>query len=213
MVRRRSCLNTSITSKLKQLGSTLGYSQSVNLYLVYDFSQTNTFTTTPLRRRLMRRKYYSGTLLKTTVLHFWLQEYRFYKLRVSHLTNLFFFKNNSTCYNFVKFTKFNPSQTKLSEVFKLTTLPSRVLTWNKVNNLISKLPNNLFLSHFEKKPLQNNVPATTVALPNKTYLVESQNLSKSTLLNQVLNLVSFINLLAVTKTYYQIFSLTTLNNL
>ena len=213
MVRRRSCLSTSITPKLKQLGSALGYSQSVNLYLVYDFSQSYTFTTTPLRRRLMRRKYYSGALLKTTVLHFWLQEYRFYKLRVSHLANLFFFKNNSTCYNFVKFTKFNPSQNKLSEVFKLTTLPARILTWTRVNNSSFKLNNNLFLSYFEKKPLQNNVPITATALPNKAYLMPSKNLNKSTLLGQVLNLVSLVNLLTITKTYYQIFSLTTLNNL
>ena len=213
MVRRRSCLSASVTSKLKHLRKVLGYSQSVNLYLVYDFSQSHDYTTTPLRRRLMKRKYYSGSLLKTTVLHFWLQEYRFYKLRVSHLTNLFLFKNNSTCYNFVKFTKFNPSQDKLSEVFRFTTLPSKILMWSKSNQWSFKPYDSLFLSYFEKKNFQSNVPATTTALPNRLYLNLSQKLSKTMLLNQVLDLTSFLNLIAITKMYYQIFSLTTLNNI
>ena len=213
MVRRGSCLSASVTSKLKHLRKVLGYSQSVNLYLVYDFSQSHDYTTTPLRRRLMKRKYYSGSLLKTTVLHFWLQEYRFHKLRISHLTNLFLFKNNVTCYNFVKFTKFNPSQDRLSEVFRFTTLPSKILMWSKPNQLSFRPYDSLFLSYFEKKNFQSNVPATTTALPNRLYLNPSQKLSKATLLNQVLDLTSFLNLIAITKTYYQIFSLTTLNNI
>lgn len=213
MVRRRSCLSTSITPKFKQLGEALSYSQSINLYLVYDFSQSYTFTTAPLRRRLTRRKYYSGNLLKTTVLHFWLQEYRFYKLRVSHLNNLFFFKNNSACYNFVKFTKFNPSQNKLSETFKLTALSSRLLAWGKPGQTTFKSHDKLFLSYFEDKLSQANVPTVATALPNKLYTIPSQKFNKSVILNQVLNLTSFVNLIAFIKMYYQIFSLTTLSKL
>ena len=213
MVRRRSRLDASISSKFKQLGSALNYSQSVNLYLIYDFSQSYSCTTAPLRRRLIRRKYYSGNLLKTTVIHFWLQEYRFQKLRTAHLTNSFFFKNNSACYNFVKFTKFNPAQSKFTEVFKLATLPLRVLTWGPTNHLSLKPYDKLLLSYFEKISFQNNIPMPTTALPNKSYLTLSQKLNKSTLLTQVLNLVSFMNLTNLVKTYYQIFSLVTLSNI
>jgi hypothetical protein len=213
MIRKRSCLDSSIAPKFKQLGSALGHSQSVNLYLIYDFSQSYTCTTAPLRRRLMRRKYYSGNILKTTVLHFWLQEYRFYKLRVSHLTNLFFFKSNSACYNFVKFTKFNATQDKFTEVFKLTALPLKVLMWGKTNSLALKPHDSLFLSYFEKVSFQNNVPMVVRALPNKSYLTPSYKLDKSLILTQVLNLTSFINLITLTKMYYQLFSLTTLGKL
>lgn len=213
MVRRGSCLNTPVTSKLKQLGDVLKHAQSVNLYLVYDFSQNYTYTTAPLRRRLMRRKYYSGSLLKTTILHFWLQEYRFCKLRISHLTNSFFFKNNSACYNFVKFAKFNPSQSKLSEIAKITTLPSRILGWGRADHLKPKLYDNLLLSYFEQKSSQTNVPTVITALPSKLYLNSISKINKDMLLSQVLNLVSFTNLIALVKTYYQVFSLVTLKNL
>ena len=213
MVRRRSCLDSSITSKFKQLGNALSHSQSVNLYLIYDFSQSYACTTAPLRRRLMRRKYYSGNLLKTTVLHFWLQEYRFYKLRVSHMANLFFFKNNSACYNFVKFTKFNSSQNKFTEVFKLTTLPLKVLTWSQANRSALRPYDNLFLSYFEKVSFQNNVPMTVKALPNKSYLTLPHKLDKNLILTQVLNLASFVNLITLSKAYYQLFSLVTLSKL
>ena len=48
---------------INQLTPSLIYTQTINLYLLYDFISVTKNTSAPLRRRLIRRKYYSGKLL------------------------------------------------------------------------------------------------------------------------------------------------------
>ena len=211
MVRRWSRLTQYDTPTFKPLTPTLNTSQLVNLYLIYDFSAQNAFTTTPLRRKLMRRKHYSRGLLKLSTLHKWSKEYRFNKLMVTHLTSAFLFKSNFMCYNFVKNTKFNPSQYKISENYLATTCISKIVNWSYSNNFISR-------THY-KTLLSSHTPQSTVKV-NLLRITTDKAYVSTTLQpnNKIRNLQLLLNLtpnflFTVTKNYYKIFILLTLNQL
>lgn len=122
MVRRWSRVTGIPNSSKYNLNHAVGYSQAINLYLIYDFWKTSDLTATPFRRRLVTRKYYSGQITRVAQLHFWSLDYRFSKLTTTHLSNLFFFKKNLSSYNFLKTTKFKTSQHQISELSKLSSL-------------------------------------------------------------------------------------------
>ena len=211
MVRRWSRLTQSSTPIFKPLNPTLNTSQLVNLYLIYDFSTQNTFTSAPLRRKLMRRKHYSGGLLKLSTLHKWSKEYRFNKLMVAHLTSTFLFKTNFICYNFVKSTKFNPSQYKINENCLATTCISKISNWSHSKNFISRTHYKTFLSSYATKSTTKiNLLQVT---PEKVYGNVIPQASKSLRqLQAVMNLTPNL-LFSTAKDYYKIFTLLTLNNL
>ena len=211
MVRRWSRLTQSNAPTFKPLNPALNTSQLVNLYLIYDFSTQNTFTNTPLRRKLMRRKHYSGGLLKLTTLHKWSKEYRFNKLMVTYLTNAFLFKTNFICYNFVKNTKFNPSQYKINENCLTTTCISKISNWSYSKNFISRTYYKTFLSSYTPKPtIKMNLLQVT---PEKVYSNFNPHAGKSLReLQSIMNLTPNF-LFSTAKDYYKIFTLLTLNNL
>jgi hypothetical protein len=211
MVRRWSRLTQNNTPIFHPLNLTLNTSQLVNLYLIYDFSTQNTFTSAPLRRKLMRRKHYSGGLLKLSTLHKWSKEYRFNKLIVAHLTNTFLFKTNFICYNFVKNTKFNPSQYKINENCLTTTCISKISNWSHSKNFISRTYYKTFLSSYTpKSTVKLNLLQVT---PEKVYANLTPNTNKSLQeLQSIMNLTPNF-LFSTVKNYYKIFTLLTLNNL
>ena len=211
MVRRWSRLTQNNTPTFKPLNPALNTSQLVNLYLIYDFSTQNTFTTTPLRRKLMRRKHYSGGLLKLSTLHKWSKEYRFTKLMVTHLTSTFLFKTNFVCYNFVKNTKFNPSQYKINENCLITTCTSKISNWSFSRNFISRTHYKTFLTSYAPKSVAKiNLLQVT---PGEVYASPTPQPNKTRYdLQTVINLTSNF-MFSTAKDYYKIFTLLTLNNL
>jgi hypothetical protein len=196
MVRRWSRLTQSSTPIFKPLNPTLNTSQLVNLYLIYDFSTQNTFTSVPLRRKLMHRKHYSGGLLKLSTLHKWSKEYRFNKLMVAHLTSTFLFKTNFICYNFVKSTKFNPSQYKINENCLATTCISKISNWSHSKNFISRTHYKTFLSSNVNLVILVWVLISSHALES----VITPNYEKKLKLRQVL-----LNLHCLTKMFCSVF--------
>lgn len=211
MVRRWSRLTQNNTPNFKPLKSTFNTSQLVNLYLIYDFSIQNTFTSTPLRRKLMRRKHYSGGLLRLSTLHKWSKEYRFNKLMIAHLTNTFLFKTNFVCYNFVKNTKFNPSQYKINENCLTTTCISKISNWSHSKNFLSRTYYKTFLSSYSPKSIVKlNLLQVT---PGKVYgNVKPHSTKNLRELQTIINLTPNF-LISTLKDYYKIFTLLTLNTL
>ena len=210
MVRRWSRLIVFKQPLFSSLSDVLTGSQSVNLHVIYDFSKTTVFTSSPLRRKLMRRKYYSGIILQVSVLHFWSKEYRFYKLCTSQLTNSFLFKTNFSCYNFIKTVLFQPPHCKISEESRLITCISKVVNWSQTKNNFSPFYDKTLLSIYtEAKWTKSNfLIASTKAL----YTSWQQPWVKARTTFQLLTSLPFWLLAQQVKLRYKLFILLTMNS-
>ena len=209
MVRRWSRLIKHPQPRVKNFTVIFTQTQITNLYLLYNFLVKSYVTSFPLRRRLIRRKYYSNQLFWTSQFNLWSKDYRFTKLIGTYLYTLFLFRRNLASYDFVRCTKLLLCQHQISEVLRISQLPQNLI--HKIHHNPKHLPKALqFTCSLYSKPkstpalISFSLPTLTVtpyisyvnktssiqtfttALSNIKNLVLTQNLEMSRLLYQLM---------------------------
>ena len=217
MVRRWSRLMNRPQPAINQLTPSLIYAQTINLYLLYDFISVTKATSAPLRRRLIRRKYYSGKLLLVSQLTLWSRDYRFNKLVSSYLQTKFLFKKSLASYNFIYSTKFLPSQHNVSELVRIAYLPATILQKFFLTKKQSKDLLKLHLTFYSttkstKTPLPTSLPSLTLT-PKTTYFLKPNSPLQENFLLSSLNMLTSSYCLMFTKSIYKLITLIVLYNL
>ena len=215
MIRRWSRLISRPQPTVKNFTVLFTQAQITNLYLLYNFFFKSYVTSSPLRRRLIRRKYYSNQLFWVSQLNLWSKDYRFTKLVEAYFHMSFLFKRNFASYNFVRSTNLLLCQHQVSEILRISQLPKTLIL--KLYHNSKYLPKALQFTHsFYSSALPTSMSSlfsapTLTITPYTNYACKISSIQTfATVFSNIRNLMTAHNL-EVNKLIYQMITLFVVN--